>query len=848
MSPAAERAAPPFYQADDRELPAWAQADPHVRLQQVATSLTNEAGYAVAVLTTFDADEGVWTLEALSVAGAWPDLAARLESSGLVGRRMALSDAHPSVGPDGAPLPPEVVIPQQLADLLDPLIARVAPRPAIRVWLTVPLWVGERLLGTLTAGATSDEPSEAQRELLQAYAGQAVLTLANIELWERAYESLQRTREARRRYHNLLESSIDAVFLLDPQGRFAYLNRQAEALSGYSREELYGHSFLRLVPESDRPEWISVAQKILAGESLPFILEMTLLARQGRPIPVEISITALRTAGALEGVQILARDIRERRQHELERERLLEESREMSRRLHVSFHQIGAALAQSRNVGATLRLIVRFAAEMLDAEGAYLWLLPAGGERPALEAGYCPAQGADDAAPADPQRAGAHCAAQVLAEQRVLHLSAGEESRVWLGVPMAVDGRPLGALLVARRPAQPFSPAEKELLTSFAHQASVAIERARLFENLLQEKTECETVVHNSADGIMVLDPERRVIDANPALERLLGYERSYMVGRHCWEIMGDLAAGEPVYDEKCPFHPDWTQGTSLSTHRIRRRDGQDITVSVSYGLVHDSQGNLSRVIAILRDMTKQAELEQLRRDFISSVSHELRTPLALIKGYVGTLMRRDIAISEEVRQRFLSNINGAVDRLDRLIDDLLTASRIEAGRLSMEYRSQDLAALTRRVVEGAGVQYPDRQIELELADAPLLVHMDADRIEQVLSNLISNAVKFSPPGRPIRVRAERAGEMARVSVTDQGAGISLEHQQHLFEKFYRVEAGLARQTPGLGLGLHIAKGIIEAHGGHIWVRSRPGQGSTFGFDLPLATQPNAGIEPGGTK
>jgi len=849
----AQRADQTAWLLPEPDLPDWANTDPRQRLHEVTRGLTEEHTFALAALTIFDSDAGAWRLEAVSVSAKMPALQARIAQANLCGRTMRLKDAplaRAAVADDGAG--PELIISQQLADLLDPIVC-AAPRdpgPAIRVWTTVPLWVGSHLLGTLTAGATQEELSEAQQELMQAFAGQAVLALSNSVLWERAYASLRRSREAERRYRNLLESSADAIFLLDADGRFVYLNRQAEALSGYQRAELQGSPFYRLTPAEARPELQRITERILAGETLPVSLDLTLVTKAGKEAPIEVSLTPLRSQGRLDTVQIVARDIRQRLLHEQERERLLAQSQEMSRRLRASFAQIGAALARSGDLPGALQLIAQFAGELLSADLTTLWLRGEEGQL-SLAATAC-GQGAP--ADRDPRQwVSERFIEHVVTQKSPLRFSGpsapanrcegqegpaeggAQEQMSGLGIPLTASDHALGALAVARRQPADFSDTEVELLASFAHQASIAIEQARLFDRLYQKGRECETIVRNSADGIAVLDRQRRIIDFNPALQRILGYSAEQLLGRRCWETFQLGSEGPSSCGEKCPYNERWAADLApLLTHQVQRPDGRLITIAVSYGLVRDSEGQISRVIATVRDVTKQAELDRMRNEFISGVSHELRTPLALLKGYVSTLLRSDITIAPAVQRRFLQNISQACDRLDRLIGDLLTVSRLEAGRLTMDFHPHDLVALARQVVEQARVQYPDLPIEFTAPATPVRVQMDAGRIEQVLSNLISNAAKFSPPDQPVRVLVERAGDVARVSVSDSGAGIAPEHQEHLFEKFYRVTDRAVRQSPGLGLGLHISKGIIDAHGGRIWVYSKPGVGSVFGFDLHL--------------
>jgi signal transduction histidine kinase len=228
-------------------------------------------------------------------------------------------------------------------------------------------------------------------------------------------------------------------------------------------------------------------------------------------------------------------------------------------------------------------------------------------------------------------------------------------------------------------------------------------------------------------------------------------------------------------------------------------------------------------------------KVDQLKSELLSTVSHELRTPLASIKGYASSLLREDVEWEPETRREFLQVIDEESDRLTALIEDLLQMSEIEAGVLRVDRQPVKISRLAQKVVKKLRPHARDHQVSVNIvADVPETM-ADPRRIEQVLHNLIVNATKYSPEGTSILVRVERRGSDILVSVRDQGIGIPLEHVDHVFERFYRVDGTLARQTGGSGLGLPICRGIVEAHGGRIWVESQLSKGSTFFFSIPLS-------------
>lgn len=227
------------------------------------------------------------------------------------------------------------------------------------------------------------------------------------------------------------------------------------------------------------------------------------------------------------------------------------------------------------------------------------------------------------------------------------------------------------------------------------------------------------------------------------------------------------------------------------------------------------------------------AELDRMKSHFISMVSHELRTPLGLIKGYVGTLQRSDLQLDPESCREFLTVIEEEADNLADLVGNLLDASRLEAGTLALELHPTRLLPIIRKAVHDARERAPDYQFHLQAAAELPLISTDSRRLEQVLRNLLDNAVKYSPAGSAITMSSEPADAGVLITVQDEGRGIAPEHLDRIFDTFYRVDQTDNRRGGGSGLGLAIAKGIIDGHGGRIWVESACGAGSTFRLWLP---------------
>ena len=263
-------------------------------------------------------------------------------------------------------------------------------------------------------------------------------------------------------------------------------------------------------------------------------------------------------------------------------------------------------------------------------------------------------------------------------------------------------------------------------------------------------------------------------------------------------------------------------------------KQGGAISVGITYAPALDEGGHLLSIVATVRDITKFREAEELKSTFISIISHELRTPVALIKGYVGTLRREDAQWDPHVIDESLAVIEEEADRLAGLIDDLLDASRLQAGALQLSKSDVALDRLAGQMADRFRTQSEKHSFEVDFPRDFPVVQVDETRLIQVFGNLLSNAVKYSPDGGTITISGRTKGGDVIICVQDEGPGIPLEDMPRIFNLFYRSNEA-ARRTKGAGLGLFLAKAVVEAHGGRIWVDDRVERGARICFSLPRA-------------
>jgi len=421
------------------------------------------------------------------------------------------------------------------------------------------------------------------------------------------------------------------------------------------------------------------------------------------------------------------------------------------------------------------------------------------------------------------------------ARLQLVATSAGINLRQVVGLPLTLEDQLIGAIYVFRARDTAFSADDRQVLSSFADQAAIAVRNAALYQRLAEEKARLDAIIENSADGVLILDAQCRIQTINRTLAEITGWTPERARGQPCQRVIAlRNAQGTDICVTGCPLEA-FSDGAKLQVEGdIVRPDGHRTSVSIMYSPLYDEEGTLVNIIGSVHDVTRFREADEMKAMFISVISHELKTPVALIKGYANTLRREDAHWDQATVRESLAIVEEESDRLDRLINNLLEASRIQAGTLKMELSDVSIPKLAAKVVERFRVQATKHNLQLDFApDFPPLM-ADEERLQEVFSNLISNAIKYSPDGGTIRVGGRAYQDRVELFVSDQGIGIPQAKQSRLFEPFYRVDSGLGRHTQGVGLGLFLCKAIVEGHGGRIWVESTSGQGSTFRFTLPI--------------
>jgi PAS domain S-box-containing protein len=752
-------------------------------------------------------------------------------------------------------------------------VPEAVPHPAYEGFdsaLVAPMrWSGE-VKGVLGIGTrdTTRRLTHAEADLLETFANLAALALRNAESFE------ERSRQARvqRGFYRIAAVLAEPISLEETLDALA--QAAAEALGGASAAVVMpGTDDLRLAGLHGLPApLIRYLEHGLGGPDDPLrvsarrgrVLAAPNLAEDGRfdeqwrRIADEcgyrsLLVAPVETPRSEEGGLVLVFFAEERRfadddlelarnltaaaRGALERSELFEGERR-SRALAQKLAQTSTPLAQELDPAVVLDEVVRRSPELLSADAAVLRLLE-GDELVVGAASGLPDEATmlDSRLPSTARLAGDAvqsrapvAVADARDDQRLLQadpvLAAGYAG--YAGVPLVgPEGTVHGVLSVYTTDPRPWAEEEIEALVAFARNASAALSSAELYQSVAVEQRRSDAILSNIADGIVAVDREGKVVLWNASAEAITGVPAAEALGRTPGDVLqrelestGDRPAGERL--------------VSI------RRGGEEIWLSLTEAVMRDPTGAVAGRIFAFRDISAERIVEQMKTEFVTNVSRELRSPLTSIYGFAETLLRDDVLFGEEERETFLRYITSEAGRLTAIVDRLLAVARLDSGDLQVNLAPTDVGAVVKEVVAAAesALAGSDHRFVLDLPPERLEAVADREKLRQIVTDLVENAVKYSPGGGTVAVSARRLDDSVEVSVEDEGIGIPESERLRIFAKFYRAESeGRDLASGGSGLGLFIAKELLAAMRGRIWVEAREGTGSSFVFTLPLAEE-----------
>jgi signal transduction histidine kinase len=495
--------------------------------------------------------------------------------------------------------------------------------------------------------------------------------------------------------------------------------------------------------------------------------------------------------------------------------------------------EIARALTQELNIEKLLARILRIAIEMLAGQAGLIAFRETEGWRVAAAHGVPPAF--------------LRYLEPLLADETVSEFDVDELNRMLkeltysasmgllngVGLPLITHGKLIGVIFIFRNYQDLFSANDKQLLQSFADQAAVAIFNAQLYTQINFEKQRLDALIDSAADGILILNADNTIERVNDAFEHIYRRTDDQLRGLPHKDIIQWMREpqGMKLEDAQTGGWPLTPNAYLYIEGDLRRPEPPPLPVGITYAPLLTPEGKLRNIIVTVRDITHFRNAEEVKSTFISIVSHELKTPVALIKGYASTLRRDDARWDKHIIQDSLAVIEDEADRLTRMIEDLLDASRLQAGGLSLSRADVNIPALADRLADRFSIQTQKHKIETDFPAKFPVILADENRLEQVISNLISNAIKYAPEGT-ITISGQVHPNQVIITVADEGPGIEAKDMPHIFDRFYRsVDA--VKRTKGAGLGLYLARAIVEAHGGRIWIDPQPDHGARICFSLP---------------
>lgn len=416
---------------------------------------------------------------------------------------------------------------------------------------------------------------------------------------------------------------------------------------------------------------------------------------------------------------------------------------------------------------------------------------------------------------------------------------------LWAGKTIVEQNRVVRQLTTSMQRRHPFlREREKGTLKrprwrAFCREINALVEeRNRLASDRAGQVGQLEATLQNIQEAVLIINSESGIVLANNACRLMFPHVESFD-GRRLEGVLQSSAFLDYVQEVLRG------EGGHLREVAFTTPGGVTWTEVNGSAIPGFEEPDSKLYLFVLHDITRLKRLEAVRTEIVANVSHELRTPLSMIKGYVETLTDDEAEVSAAERQRFLRIIQKHTERLNLLLDDLLTLSRLEGSEPQIRREAVTLEELVPDLAEdfADAIRAHRHSLVLKLAENPVAVSVDVPKMAQVFQNLIANAVKYSPDGSTIEVGTEVGEAEVRAWVRDNGVGISREDLPHIFERFYRVDKGRSRGKGGTGLGLSIVKHIVQLHGGRVWAESAPGEGTTILFTIPRPADPKPEAE-----
>jgi len=671
-------------------------------------------------------------------------------------------------------------------------------------------------------------------------------------------------------FRALIENSSDAVALVSHEGLFTYVSPSVQKILGFTPEELLGRNTLELFPPDNLPAALEQYDSVARTPGLTVTVEHTCIHKDGSLRWLESTTTNHLHDPTIQGFVANFRDITERKKLQ---DNMWKSEQQLQERQHILdrvSNLVVSSLDQQITLTEIAQLLVPSLADycriaVLD-EQHQIQEIAVNHADPAkvalVQALYNqykdraePIYGVQKLLRTGKPELISNLSQDVLAHIQVhpdmLNILGELALKSYMGVPLIARDRIIGAMTFSSvQTYRQYTEADLRFAGELARRIALALDNIHLYQQAqaeIRERKKVEEALRESEahkgavfdtalDSIITMDHTGRIVEFNPAAERTFGYRRDEVVGQNMAELIIPPSLHER--HKRGLAHYLATGEGAVMDRRIEivamRQDGSEFPIELAVTRV--PKEGFPLFTGTIRDITERKELEQRKDEFISMASHELKTPVTSLKGFTHLLQRRLAKQGDGQALHFLDRMEAQLNKLTKLISDLLDVTKMQTGKLEFREERFSLDELVRETLENLQGTTETHRFRLEeVRNAQ--VFGDKDRLGQVLINLLTNAIKYSPQADAIIVRVSTDEHGAIVCVQDFGIGIAETHQEKIFERFYQVNDATEKTFSGLGIGLYISNEIVRRHHGRLWVKSAKGAGATFYVSLPLARE-----------
>ena len=625
--------------------------------------------------------------------------------------------------------------------------------------------------------------------------------------------------ESEKRYSDLVERGNDGIVIIQ-DGILKFVNRKMVEITGFKKEEVIGRPFWRFVAREHKNFVSNINARRLKGDKTPERYEIEIISRNKAKIPVEINASILDYEGKKASVAII-RDIADRKDIE-------QKIQEEKRKLESIYKSTDEGLALYDKDGC-VDYINPSLEKLFGVKGNLIGVKRQDIARNRTKFFSYPMERYDDSL--ETQK-------KVLAGRSVSNVL----MKVYSSPPKYLEGN--------------YVPIKNNLgkvigmSASFRDVTVLKNQSEKIAKQLLEvekQKERMQAIFNNVEEGVYIFDKSLKIIQANSACEIMTGCEEREMIGKTYYDIFG-------CHDRVGHFYPEFDPVSKVITtkesvpydeHLHTSKNGRERWVGVSYTPVFNEAGDIEQIVGVVRDITSIKELEKAKSEFVSVASHELRTPLTIINGYLSLLLSGDLGKLESEKSiltffAILNKVKYETERLTKLVGELLNVSRIEEGRLRLVLRKLPIIELVDEITSDFKAVAAMKGVRLQVMHKVrengrnYRVMADADKLKEILVNLLDNAIKFTESGGEIVISCTEKKGQIYIGVKDTGVGIDPGMLPRVFDKFQQISGSYLKENKGTGLGLFIVKSLVEMHSGKIWVESEVGEGTQFNFSLPL--------------